>query len=1108
MRIVLYEAIAAVLMLNVCVLTSEKTPFPISEVVELLDSISIHRVSEYCGREYATEVVLDYSYSPEMSRNVVEMEKDWVVLGMYADFPFEHMRLVAGAEDTAEVLAEYLRSLQLTAVFLATTVSPYYLRLAGHLKAQPFLSFPQDVCLPADLTYSAAEQFVGRVLKPSGQPMVVLLVDEATAQRLQSPLQEYHVASTGYVYFLSYEAAWSLKTESMLYLVDSAAVNATSRVEYEALILADRLNSITGRHFSRFPPYSESLIFIRSSQRSIYSSPFTSIPISGLITTPHIPVSVDLYGLNFDGRSYPDGDIMTRGMVVAYNEANYRKDLLPHFQFINYTVGFGGSKFNSTWAIERIHQFQSQLGIIFHSFGFSNTVLSVYNAFVALNLTMPMTSTCTTAKLSDPDRYPMFLRTITSSVTTAGVILSFVKLFGWTNVAVVYSNSLGDLEFGDTFVTLAGTNRIEVTNSRDNRLLPTDLSTSQQKLNLTVQEILSSTTRILIIGHVQSELIIERLYDFGAKAGEYQFFLTYGLSYTLYSGSNPANLKRLSLINGAFMFYDRYFSGPEGPKVKQKLIDLDGNRYNPLSCVHYDNVMLTVHAVDYMLAKGGHYEEPWELVREMRTTRFGGCAGVIQIEPGGNDRRPGDYSLLNAHADAQTGSFDLVEAIIYSPTKVQLFTPLPVLRFADGSSTSFPDSWTMDSNCPYFTRDIRGFPKGTQLAVEVGGGYLVFISVLLIVNWKINRKNALRVLRTKQQFSLSDGVFILYALIEYFQFLSIGAISFDFNLSHILNLFCLNILLSVDFRHGVFEAVVVTVGVGVVGYLVLMAGKWGKVEERWTCCEIGRKIERWAGFVGPIIGGIGYFPVTSVLLSAFVCDRAVGDSYTESLLYLDCHVRCWNDVHIAFATVAAVLLLLYSAVTLLIWPIWQENNPYQHVKIFPFFYRTKTMVQTILIVSSVSVQPFYPTYHSVIYCVVVLLLTVLSLVTTPTNYPRCNLWVRLLLVGLGSYACMGVAHTYTNAMKTVLSLPLLTFIFTVLGVTGVVIQCCVKKYRSLLRRVHEDRYDIIKFAFTWGTRAQEHLSNFIIKRRIPRMTHSQRQSAEINVGEIEIRMQN
>jgi hypothetical protein len=50
--------------------------------------------------------------------------------------------------------------------------------------------------------------------------------------------------------------------------------------------------------------------------------------------------------------------------------------------------------------------------------------------------------------------------------------------------------------------------------------------------------------------------------------------------------------------------------------------------------------------------------------------------------------------------------------------------------------------------------------------------------------------------------------------------------------------------------------------------------------------------------------------------------------------------------------------------------------------------------------------------------------------------------------------------------------------FALLLVVGLCLQFFLPKYRAMLVRQKDDRYDIIKFAFTFGALAQTHLQNF------------------------------
>lgn len=54
--------------------------------------------------------------------------------------------------------------------------------------------------------------------------------------------------------------------------------------------------------------------------------------------------------------------------------------------------------------------------------------------------------------------------------------------------------------------------------------------------------------------------------------------------------------------------------------------------------------------------------------------------------------------------------------------------------------------------------------------------------------------------------------------------------------------------------------------------------------------------------------------------------------------------------------------------------------------------------------------------------------------------------------------------------------------YGLLAAIGLALQFLLPKYQSLLARVKEDRYDIIRYVFTYDDNAQRHLRNFREKR--------------------------
>jgi len=1067
---------------TITLLATDQTPFPPSSLLSLLSNsaaISLYHTNQSLPLP-SSDIILDYSYTPDLSLKLLEAAKDSVIVGMYAAFPAKELRKRLAPEELASTVADYLQALNVTRLFLAVSASPFYIRFAEVIQTYSCLTFPQVVYLSAELAREEMENFIGRVLKPAGVPVIGLFVDEETGTQLPRALEEYQLIKSDYVFFLSDEAGWSVRAGEIHYVTDSAAVNATNRLEYEALVLRNRLNSLSLESTTRLFP--TSLVSLQRGLPALITSSPANLPsLSFSPRLPTIEVSADFTAINYDGSRIPYIDITTRGISVAYSEANRRLDFLPNFQFVNNSVHFGGSKYDEAWAIAQILENRKRIGVAFHAFGFSTTVIPLNYLFAEMNISVPMTAIAISSSLSDPVAFPMFVRTLSSARVSVVVMINFAKLFRWRKVAIIYSDSIADKDFYEQFRGITEKNGIEITNSEPRRCIPQNLTEGQQQLNETLLEVLNSPTRILICAHVASHTITERLYDLGARVGDYMILITYGLSNAQFGGSDEVSMKRRSIIRGAMMVIDRHFSGTEGPRVKHLLQEIDGDKYDPVSCVHYDNAMLVAHSVDFMLARGMHYERGRELMKIMRTTRFNGCGGIIQIDPGSNDRRPGDYSVLNAHINETTGKLELVEAAIYSPSKIQLFTFLPTLQFPDGSTTGFPDSWLPDPDCPYLSKDIRNFPAGKVLGIVICFLYFGFAVILFLLIWLKTSLPGPRQLIHRVRKSYEDGLFEVLFLIESLQILILSPpLPVPILLTRFLHLLSFHLTAIFHFSHGVFWGIESALFVVVVLYIVL-----GCVRE-YTAND--SSFTTLADIICPVMTGPGLFPVSTTLLSVFICDKAVGPSYTASLLLKDCYETCWGGVHLGYALSTFFLLVIYTSFV-----VWTRlHRPHQfpdlHIKAFPAHTTAHTILQLGLVAGSVAVQPFYPLCYCVLYLGSVGGAAVWAWMRKGLNYARVDLWYRLVLLAGMLYGAMGLVSLQTHNFK-----PLFCQIVLLVGTLGLAVvllvaQTCTKTYKSLLFRIKDDRYDIIKFAFTCGKRAAQHLQEFQAKRSLSKQS--------------------
>lgn len=1008
--------------LEVALLTSLNTPFLLEAVLALVPyvpgiSLSVIQASSLNNSTIAADLVLDYSYHSGLHLASHFRLKDLLIMGMYKGSPSYQVQGIATFDEEARQVVAFISATNLTRVFLAHTV-PEYQRFASALNGLQGV-ITEVVCLHEKLTEVEVEQFVGRVLKPSGAKMVVLYIDEATGALLIPTLAKYHIYKKGFAYLVADAAIWGQTIEGMLYFTDSAAVNATSRLNYEALVLTDLLrqlvihkNSVLSGDLS-YMRRSFTLVNIVGGKPRPIPFPWNNILFPGNLTTiskyqkPIINVWAELEALDSDGSVSVRREAISSGVRVGYQEANRRHDLTPTYQFVNRSVSFEAFGINKTWII------QQALGypiIAYHSFGLTATAINnLLLAFQEQNLPLPVTALSTSPTLSDPERFPMFLRTISSSIMHANVMISFFRVFRWKRVAIIHADDEENRDFAHYISKLALESSIQIVNKNTTHQLPVDLKNSEAALNSILQGILQSTVRVIVISHPQSRQIAARMYDLGVRAGDYLLCIKDGLSYANYAGGDDVSRKARTVARGAMQISNRLFSGQEGPRVKTLLTAFGKNNIDFSCCARYDSAMLVTHAVHYMLFKGLVFEEGQQLIRVMRKTRFQGCQGPVQIESDSNDIRLGEFSVMNAHLIGENETLELVEAAIFSPERIQVFSILPSLLFPDQSSHSFPDSWEMDKDCPYFSKDIRDFPQGQYLAIGLCFSYALLTALLIYTCGRPLWTVQVPVLMEKGTFTSEDGYFVLWFLVEFLQILELGPeLGFPLYVSNTVNILSVNLWHVVRFSKGVFWGVEGTILAVIVLYTVLCGVRFSRLDSRLGQREMCRALRSYIDTFAPPLSSLCFLSIVSTVMTSFVCDKATGPSFTDSFMTMDCWERCWSGTHLRFSLVSGVLLGIYVPLAVFSRPHWQQHQTRLHIKANPRTLLGKSVLQLVLIAAYVSLPFNYPLLHALLYLSSNVTYTVFSLTTKPYNYERANLWERLTLISVLLYGILGI----------------------------------------------------------------------------------------------------
>jgi len=993
-------------------LISDSTPFEIDAVLanpRLASFKYMLRVrNASMGFADLAEIALDYSYSPAISGQLQRVSRNTVVFCMYRDCSSRHVSEV----EYATQVEKYLVDFNFTKAFLVSHSEGFYHQVAVNLLQKPLLDLKDHLFVDKNTSKAIIEHCIGKVFKPSGNKIAVFLVNGEIAKSVIEAIETFHVYKAGYGYIFAEETAWSGEKDGILYVTDSITAQITTRAGFEAALMANRLAALQEARFAcnlegkegmafyckekidlNLGKFALSLVNINRGNHIIvqksdvtggnirFPGNSSAIPI---VEKPTLEVSIDFQGESYNGNAFVYAEKATRGYLIAYKEA----DLLPNYQVRNFSVSPGAQYFNYEWAVQQLVESRERLGLAFHPFSTSTATMGIYKAMEELGISIPISSVASPAALSSPEKYPLFYRTGASSVMSAAVMAIFFRVFGWKRAAVIYSDSLHDQDFYSEFLQLSAFYGIEITNSEANRLLPSSgLSDVQDQVNRTIGEIVASTVRIIVIACPESYYLIEKLYDFGARPGDYLICLYYGLAFPFYAGPFSSAWKRRNAASGALLFSQSYFIGPEGERVKQLLTAVDDRNYEPVGCAMYDSAMLLLHAVKSMLARGLHFEVGTDLMEQIRETRFVGCTGVVQLESGTNDNIVSEYSVISLQYNQQNDTLSLKNTATYSPTRVVLFTMSKDVQFPDGSQR-FLDTWPMDPNCPYYLRHIRDFTKGKALSLAVALVFVIFTlieSLITLQHWK---NMEIPILEDRKMMSAEDCLSLFTFIIEYIQLIAIApAIDNCELLYERLGITSLEWEFLIHASHGVFWAL--TIITFILSFLLFSCefGHRCRLRARLNpdCCPTMRYF---LGLLIPAYARIAYMPILLTLLSCFNCYRSVGDSFTDSFLNRDCYEMCWTGRHLVISILAAATVLALVPVALKMQLHWQLIPAELHVLAYPQYIAVKFGVETALVASAAMLKEYYSSVHAYLFLSTMILYLLSQCLFNPYNYER------------------------------------------------------------------------------------------------------------------------
>lgn len=1038
------------------------------------------RISVQAGVETIGEApdwVLDASLDRYVGEVVREAAEEWrvplVTLRTNQESDFS---LHLPAIELGKGIQEVAKRFKWTTVTLIVEPSDYGNSLKAYLLSE---NLPLNTyLLPSDSPYEVVAGLMVKEIKVWASPIVVCAAAVETCAFLLQAAKQHHMLKAGYAYVLTHPPG-RLQAQGMtglLHVLEKGSEAAVSASQFHALrvaflvdlVKADIAAGKTKTDWSTYQVWNwlgDQLKLL--DKEVVFPGNTTAIPI---VRKPTIPLSIDGDLTNPTAAPNTPYENYFLAARLAFSEM---PTVLPAHDLLWHNVTYGCTQYVESYVRERLTAGKELLGVAHIAPIGSAVTMGATTVLKELGVALPMIGANIAVALGNSTMYPYYVRTIVSSSYGATVYMTLFKYFGWKKVNILYGLETYGIDFYENFLRIAKEYHIEISNRESLRGIDPFLTNETiGQYTEHFQEILRNNVRPLLCSLFLPgpAYVLQALYDLGARAGDIIYFGE--ISTQMLAVLPPGNAsKAAELALGGMHVTSATYIGAVGKAAWSAFKRKYSFEPQTDSCFFYDSAYALAHTLKFLIYQGRNYEDPKVFMAALRKTQFRGCSGIVAFEPGSNDRSFSGYVIENLQGNSEQPR--MVQAGYYTPTAIQLLTfDTPVIW--PGGLTATPSNVLISLlNCPFKDRNLHKFPAGQVLASITCGVIVVLFAILSTAIYTKYWKNDPPPLTKKVLISLDDGLLMVSIVLEAFQYAALGP---DY---HAINrlLYAAGQLLSaslnevVTFSNGVYW-VCLDVALGTCGlWVCFLLYVYFRLDEKLANVVCLGNLGWLTWLMLPYIGNLCFLPIISVLLDVLVCDRAVGaDSntlaYSDSILYRDCYVQCWQGSHIAYVAGASAGLLLYAPLAVLLRPVWPEFQTQLHIKAAPSHYLVKTVFQVLIIGLSKSLKRENALAHGVVFLVLLLAFYLFELKRNRFNYGRVAHWHRISLLGVFWLSAVALLSCWVQLSS---SYWLLTTALGWLGLVGFGLLWMWKRYPSLLvREKGVDTQQLFKFAFQFA----------------------------------------
>ncbi|CAG9329357.1 unnamed protein product [Blepharisma stoltei] len=809
------------------------------------------------------------------------------------------------------------------------------------------------------------------------------------------------------------------------------------------------------------------IIFIGKNSQIIPSSKKKILQV-GLNSGIHNPNGV---------QDYPYNAIEFTGSHLAISLLNEEKlGILENFEIQGNDFDCGATALNSSYQLSCINKNITNIGLFYIPPSSTTVLLGLISTFMKLNLTIPQIGARIGSNtLSSSANYPYFARVSFDATYIASLAVKMLYTLGWNSCALIHQVDAFTSQWATNFVHEAKDYKIDILNSPNSRSFPANSYYSTLKANYShvFQEAINSNARLIVFAVFPNIAPdgIKMFYDLGMRSWDLLiYYCIPGVMSSMYS-SGAAYLQQVKEVSIPSMAFEQpAYIGSTGAMVADLLqsrygIDKTDRQIPP--CWYFDALYLGALSLEFMIHRGQDYRNGTQMISNVRKQKFTGCSGKVQIDNGTNNRIVELVVLQNAVMDPDTGDVTISDNAFFRPTGSIILEVLKPLLYP-GNTTSIHLLRVINGDCPFPDTLIRTFGKGRYLIFGICIAVGLNTALLTFYIWKKWWNIKVDQLTTKQEISIEDFMMGATVVIEFFQLLAMGPDITPINslIENIGNMVSLDLNHVIKATNGVFWIFLDFIFACVLLWVILSTNVLLRLDEKFPSVPLLRFLNQLADLLMPVLGNLMFIPIVSVLLDVFVCDKSIGNNFTDSYMVKDCYQFCWKDSHIIYAAISGLCLLIYEPLAVFCRPLWQELEPLIHVKYTPLHLMAKTIFQVVLILMNKTVKRAEELIHGILFTIVAISFVIFTFKHKAYNYPRFSWWLSLSLIAVTWTSFLATINIGLQKNSSIAWIFILIFGYIVIAMIGWIVQR--KKYPSLLfRKTVKNTSTLFKFAFSF-----------------------------------------